>query len=123
MRVPIRRPAVSFDCQARLQRIYMRVGRSCIGESRLLFILFAILLAVPAAYSLTNGNDGKKSSKTTRPRKLGESISTLRRDPKTGRLISASAGSDSTSYVEKADAQAAIPADDEITLDSKLFAF
>jgi len=101
----------------------MRVGKTQIGQSRLLFILFAILLIVPAAYSLTNGNDGKKSNKNAKPRKIGDSITNVRRDPKTGRLISASAKSDSASYVEKSNAQAVPVADDEITLDSKLFAF
>ena len=101
----------------------MRVGKIVVAESRLLFILISILLIVPAAYSLTNGNDGKKINKPTRPRKIGDSINTLRRDPKTGRLIKASDGSDETSYVEKADAKVAPAADDEITLDSKLFAF
>jgi VWFA-related protein len=47
----------------------------------------------------------------------------LRRDPKTGRLISAAAGQESTSYVEKAETPVVAAADDEITLDSKLFAF
>ena len=62
----------------------MRVGKTQIGQSRLLFILFAILLIVPAAYSLTNGNDGKKTNKNAKPRKIGDSITNVRRDPKTG---------------------------------------
>ena len=101
----------------------MRVGKNIIGESRVLFILFAILLIVPAAYSLTNASDNKKTNKNTRPRKIGDSITTMRRDPKTGRLIKSQTGSDGTSYIEKADAQGTPAADDEITLDSKLFAF
>ena len=108
----------------------MRLGKSSslagkkLKEGRLLLVLFAILLSVSAAYSLTNGDgkDGKR--KPTRPRKLGESISTLRRDPKTGRLVNPTVAAEEASYVDKTDAQAAKPADDDaIVLDSKLFAF
>ncbi|HZS47656.1 MAG TPA: VWA domain-containing protein [Blastocatellia bacterium] len=98
----------------------MRIDKNSSLFLRSLFmIITAVLLIVPAIYSRPDKNT--KPTKSSRPRKLGESLATIRRDPKTGRLITDATTSDSASYVEKADAQSG--SEDEISLNSKLFAF